>query len=274
MVNYQKGKIYKLVCNQTGKTYVGSTTQRLTDRLYTHKSHYIIYSETGKGANLASFEVLKGGDYEITLVETYPCNSKEELLQRERYWIDKLPKTINKNRKPITTEEEDKALKAKWHKKQPKHSLAGFAKNIFKDEEDKQEELQIHKELKAKSDAKYRAENREELLADHHKRYVEDEDYRNKMKKRAKIHHHEHKEENSIKNKERYVENRETIRAEQNEAYANDLEKQKRTLEKALEWRKENPEKFKQNCKAYYERNKEKIAAKRKAKREENKAKQ
>jgi hypothetical protein len=34
--------------------------------------------------------MLENGDYNIILVETYPCNSKDELLARERYWSDKI----------------------------------------------------------------------------------------------------------------------------------------------------------------------------------------
>ena len=267
MVNYQKGKIYKLVCNQTGKTYVGSTTQRLTDRLYAHKSHYIMFNK-GTRCYVASFEVLKGGDYNIILVESFPCNSKEELFQRERFWIDELPKTVNKYRRPVTTEEEDKALKAEWNIRKPNFSLSGAARNIFKDDEDKEEELQHKKEVKSKADAVYREENKEELAAKAHQRYIEDEEYRNKEKERSRIWHEEHREEAVLRSKEYYAENKEAIREQQAESYANNPEQQKRSLEKALEWRKKNPEKFKQNCKSYYERNKEKIAAKAKAKRE------
>ena len=41
MVNYEKGKIYKIVCNTTGEIYIGSTTkQTLAQRLSQHVSQY------------------------------------------------------------------------------------------------------------------------------------------------------------------------------------------------------------------------------------------
>ena len=41
MVNYQQGKIYKIVCNMTGMVYVGSTCeQRLSQRLARHVLNY------------------------------------------------------------------------------------------------------------------------------------------------------------------------------------------------------------------------------------------
>lgn len=34
---YSRGKIYRLVCNKTGKVYYGSTIDTLIDRLAKHK---------------------------------------------------------------------------------------------------------------------------------------------------------------------------------------------------------------------------------------------
>ena len=44
MVNYQLGKIYKIVCNKTGLIYVGSTCEpTLARRLVKHKADYNQY---------------------------------------------------------------------------------------------------------------------------------------------------------------------------------------------------------------------------------------
>lgn len=84
MPDYQNGKIYKIVCDTTNKVYYGSTTKKyLSSRLNTHKHAYL--------NNLNSYTsryVLEGGNYSIILVENYPCNSKDELHQRERYYIE------------------------------------------------------------------------------------------------------------------------------------------------------------------------------------------
>ena len=37
--------------------------------------------------NLSSFEVLKNNDYKIELVENFPCQSKDDLFEREKYYI-------------------------------------------------------------------------------------------------------------------------------------------------------------------------------------------
>ena len=101
MVNYQNGKIYKITgTNNEGieLIYIGSTTQKLCGRLAGHVRDF------KTGGNKSSSQVLICNDYEITLIELYPCNSKEELLMRERYYYDMVD-CVNKN-KPIALEGE------------------------------------------------------------------------------------------------------------------------------------------------------------------------
>jgi hypothetical protein len=90
MVNYQDGKIYKIVCNITGKTYYGSTTKkRLNDRLSAHVYDFKMFKKSDKiGHYISSFEVLISGDYNIVLVENCPCDSRDELHKRERFYIE------------------------------------------------------------------------------------------------------------------------------------------------------------------------------------------
>ena len=88
MVNYQLGKIYKIVDNTNGNIYIGSTTEpTLSRRLAQHKNDYKNYLN-GNHNFVTSFEILKNENYEIVLQELYPCNSKDELHSRERYWIE------------------------------------------------------------------------------------------------------------------------------------------------------------------------------------------
>ncbi len=94
--NYQNGKIYKLVSFQTDKVYVGSTYERnLNNRLAKHRVGFRDY-KLGKRTNMTSFELLKYEDVDIILIENYPCNNKQELHARERYWIEALD-CVNKN---------------------------------------------------------------------------------------------------------------------------------------------------------------------------------
>jgi hypothetical protein len=106
MPNYQQGRIYKIEASDS-LPYIGSTTQSLCSRLSGHKRHHKHFVNTGKGGHCRSFDLLIKTDYTITLIEMFPCNSKEELFARERHWINIIP-CINKARPTITTEEHSK----------------------------------------------------------------------------------------------------------------------------------------------------------------------
>ena len=59
MVNYQDGNIYKIVCNITGKGYIGSTTMKyLSSRLGDHVKAY-----KKQKTSFTSFEILKNGSF-------------------------------------------------------------------------------------------------------------------------------------------------------------------------------------------------------------------
>lgn len=86
MVNYQFGKIYKIVCNITNKIYIGSTCEpTLARRLAKHVANYKQYI-VNKQSYVSAFDIIKSGDYQIILIENFSCNSKDELLARERYF--------------------------------------------------------------------------------------------------------------------------------------------------------------------------------------------
>ena len=95
---YRHGKIYKIVSNKTGLVYIGSTCNTLTQRIAQHERDYKQYQKTGKKYNIymTSFKILKYGNYQIQLVENYPCKNSKELHEREKYWIEKT-NCINKN---------------------------------------------------------------------------------------------------------------------------------------------------------------------------------
>ena len=85
MVNYKLGKIYAIECNVTGQKYIGSTCEpTLAKRLTKHINNYRCYLN-GTYPYVSSFDVLQNRNYVIVLIESYPCNSKDELHARERY---------------------------------------------------------------------------------------------------------------------------------------------------------------------------------------------
>ena len=77
MPDYQNSKIYKVTC-ESGLVYIGSTTQTLKERLRQHK----------KSANECSCN--KFINPVIELIEDIKCDTKKELLTRERYYIETL----------------------------------------------------------------------------------------------------------------------------------------------------------------------------------------
>lgn len=87
MPDYQLSKIYQLVCLTTGEKYVGSTTEpTLARRLAGHCRTYKCWLN-GKDHYTSSFSIIERGNYQIELLETYPCNSKDELNSREGHYI-------------------------------------------------------------------------------------------------------------------------------------------------------------------------------------------
>ena len=90
MPDYQLGKIYKIECNVTGKVYIGSTCEpTLARRLAGHITNYKRYLN-GKSNYVTSFKIFENGDYCIVLLEKYPCDTKDELLARERYYTNNI----------------------------------------------------------------------------------------------------------------------------------------------------------------------------------------
>ena len=88
MEKYQRGKIYAIICRKTGRRYVGSTCEpTLAKRLAQHVVDFKKW-EKGIGGRFTSFDIIKDGDYFIVLLESYPCNSKDELRMCEQKHID------------------------------------------------------------------------------------------------------------------------------------------------------------------------------------------
>jgi hypothetical protein len=118
MPDYSKGKIYKLT--GAGKIYIGSTTQLLSKRYWAHKN------QTYKTVQ----EIIADPNNQITLIELFPCSSKEELLARERYHIEQ-NKCINKYC-PILSEEERNIYIKQRNKKYSQTEKGKLAQKLYK----------------------------------------------------------------------------------------------------------------------------------------------
>lgn len=118
MVNYQNGKIYKIASYQTDDVYYGSTTQPLYSRKAKHK-----HGNKNKGKETTAKDILKFDDAYIELVENFPCDNKEELLKRERFYIQSndcvnkyIPGRTNKEYREDNKEHLKEYIK-EWRKK-------------------------------------------------------------------------------------------------------------------------------------------------------------
>jgi len=107
MVNYQLGKIYKIVNDENNKFYIGSTAQKyLSNRMNTHRQKHSRCMSKNIGVDL--------NECSIILIENYPCKDKPELRRKEREYFDKYKKEckevfVNKQR-PILYKGEQKKL--------------------------------------------------------------------------------------------------------------------------------------------------------------------
>jgi hypothetical protein len=93
MVNYSNGKIYKIESHLGDKIYIGSTTkQYLSQRMDQHRGDYKVW-KNGKTGKTTSFELFNEYGVEncqIILLESCPCNTKDELISRESHYIKSL----------------------------------------------------------------------------------------------------------------------------------------------------------------------------------------
>ena len=101
MVNFENGKIYKIeLISGEGKVYVGSTTKKyLSQRMDAHRYDYKYWKNGNIVRKISSFVLfdLYGIDNcKITLLENYPCETRDQLRAKEGEYIKSLD-CINKN---------------------------------------------------------------------------------------------------------------------------------------------------------------------------------
>jgi len=164
MVNYQNGKIYKLVSKHSPIPYYGSTVQPLRKRLFEHKQRF----KNNCKINYSSFKIIELGDYKIELVENYPCNSKRELELREAYWI-KNNLCVNKKLSAIT-EEEKKEYKKNWYDDN-KQTIRAKAKKNY----------EANKDIINQKNKKWYEANREDQLIKKKEYWKKTKDIQNKI---------------------------------------------------------------------------------------------
>ena len=146
MVNYQNGKIYKIINENHKIIYIGSTAEyRLSTRYAKHK--------------------LKAPNHKIILIENYACNNREELRKREQEVIEEHTNLINENR-AYRSEEYIKEYCSKKNKNYNKNNKEYFIK---KNKEWYENNIDFKKEY----DKNYRENNRIEINKKALKKYYD-----------------------------------------------------------------------------------------------------
>ena len=84
MPNYHNSIIYKIYDNTNGDVYYGSTCNLLRVRIRQHKSD----ATSVKARVCKSKCIILNDNYDYSVVEKFPCETKEELHVRERWYIE------------------------------------------------------------------------------------------------------------------------------------------------------------------------------------------
>ena len=109
MPDFKCGKIYKISSPNHDLCYIGSTTHPcLAQRWAAHNYH--CRNHIG---NCTSLDIIRAGGAAITLLERYPCETSQELRQREDYWISQFDNTINRNRSYLSHEDKKRINREK-----------------------------------------------------------------------------------------------------------------------------------------------------------------
>lgn len=141
--DYSRGKVYQLKCLTTGKVYIGSTTkQYLSQRLTSHLTDFRRHKAGKDPRYVTSFCILENDNFEICLLESYPCMSCDELRARERYWIENT-ECVNKYIPTRTAHEyrqdtkEQISARMKQYNEDNKERLSQYKKKWYESNKDK-----------------------------------------------------------------------------------------------------------------------------------------
>lgn len=152
MVNYQNGKIYMIMTENSNDIYIGSTTQTIKRRLEEHESRF------RQGIQYCSSqEILKQGNYKIVLIKNFACNSLLELETEETKFQKDLV-CVNKVRARITDEEKKQYIKQ--YRIDNKETIKQQRKQYRIDNKESIKQNSIDNRERAKQ---YRIDNKEKL---------------------------------------------------------------------------------------------------------------
>ncbi len=127
MVNYQNGKLYKIVNGVNDEIYVGSTCRSLSMRMANHRASAKIHTSK----LYQSMTVIGVKHFKIVLLCEFPCDNNDQLRAKEHEYIQLLKPVLNQLGAYQTAEEKKKYL-AKYQKNNPDVHLKSHAKYRLK----------------------------------------------------------------------------------------------------------------------------------------------
>jgi len=207
MVNYQEGKVYKIVPNTDDDIcYIGSTCKKyLCQRMAEHKQDYKKW-KNGTHNKVTSYNLFEKYGFEncrIELLEIYPCNSRDELTKKEAGYIRAL-NCVNKVLPDRTGQEI-----------QEKHKIY-YCENRDTILEQRKKYQQENRDTISEQQKKYQQENRDTILEQRKIHYYENRDT---ILEQRKIYYDENKDKFLEKNKKYYQTNKEELNKKRNEKY-------------------------------------------------------
>jgi predicted GIY-YIG superfamily endonuclease len=173
VMGYEAGKIYRLQCSD-GKYYFGSTIRALSARLSSHK-----YASSSAKTNdtYNHINTIGWGNVTISLVEPFPCETKQELLQRELWFINEHKNDILclNTRNPIA---DDTPEAKQQHKDKCKEYYIQHRDELLQKRRDYQTE---NREQRTAYNSEYRQQHSEKLK-DYNKQYaIDNRERRNRL---------------------------------------------------------------------------------------------
>jgi len=160
VVDYSKTNIYKIVCNDltVKDCYVGHTTD-MTKRKYCHKSN--CNNEKDKRNNYKIYQIIRenGGwdNWNMVLVEKFPCKDKFEACKRERELYEELDAKMNTIRPYATQGEQYYQEYQKKYREEHKEVIAEKQKHYREENKEK------HKLYYQEYSKQYREDHKKEI---------------------------------------------------------------------------------------------------------------
>jgi len=173
---YENAFIYKIKHNEDYEDlniYIGSTTN-FKNRKYQHKVNCNNENRQNYSSKVYEYIRNNGGwdEWVMIAIEEYPCDSKKKLETRERYYIDILRPTLNKNIPTRTDKEYREDNKEKINQKQKEYYENNKEKIAEKQKQYNKEYYENNKEI-INQKAKEFYEKNKEIINQKHKEYNE-----------------------------------------------------------------------------------------------------